>query len=160
MTLPSNAVRLSLVGIIALATLVGCGTLGSKSNQANMTITPSAPVGESIDPSVAHAAGIHMIDAQFAFPLGEFATPGISCGEQPKTLTVGKHIITACTRRGGSYIQTRLWVVAQVGETYTLHFKLDAAAGMKAWITDDHTGQPVGGDVGSVDEPDPKGSWQ
>jgi hypothetical protein len=103
----------------------------------------------------------HRIDGEVPTLRGELLTGGPYGGDtRPITVAPGKHkiIFAVASRMYGG--RSELWLVAQPGGIYSAHVQItgypdEHTAGYRfaVWITDDATGNRVGGVRGSDDEP-------
>lgn len=64
----------------------------------------------------------------------------------------GKHKIQAKIEYPLSFAHSQIWLVAEPGETYILK-ALSKGYAANMWLENERTGQPVGGFIGSDDEP-------
>ena len=68
-------------------------------------------------------------------------------------LAPGKHRVGyTAMKLGGGFAQVELWFVAEPGKRYVSRSRMETY-GAFVWIEDAATGQPVGGVIGSDDEP-------
>ncbi|HEX4895671.1 MAG TPA: hypothetical protein VFV11_05005 [Solimonas sp.] len=86
-------------------------------------------------------------------PLTLASALGLTRARAPVILAPGKHTVRVHFRAGfpleGS---AKLWLVAEPGGSYLVHCD-SAGYRFRCWIEDSRSGRPVGGFVGSGDEP-------
>jgi len=95
---------------------------------------------------------IEQVDGKPTLGTGE-GILSAATGAQGVYMLPGKHTLQLRYRGpGGARVTAHLWLVAEAGASYLVK-GAQMGDGVKIWIEDEKTGQPVGGVRGSPDEP-------
>ena len=135
----------TLVVLLLSSVLYGC-TLYVPPDAADRT---SATVTIVQPKSRLTRVAISRIDEKLTSPRAALAPTAIS---NQYRISAGKHTFQIRFMQGMSEGTIALWLVAEPGREYRLHTQ-DAGYRFTAWFEDAATQLPVGGVVGSSDEP-------
>ena len=94
---------------------------------------------------------IQAVDDKQTLSFGEGITSS-SSGAEAVYMLPGKHTLRLRYRGKGAAVTANLWFVGEKGNSYLVR-ATQTGDGVKVWLEDEKTGQPVGGVRGSPDEP-------
>lgn len=143
---PSQVNRYLFVSALLVAlTSTGCVS-GVKKMYDGPEVSPDKRAVIKISKETDGVTRMIQIDNKKTFFLLAFTTP-----EQVQVLP-GKHNINVMVQCLLGAASSDIWLVAEAGETYVVKSKIKFDL-VRIWMENERTGLPVGGIVGSSDEP-------
>lgn len=130
--------------LLACSMLAGCAVY-------DLPDLPPEQIALIAPPSKKWGHGLHIVKIDGRPPAATSSLILVNTAK-PVVLAPGKHVIRVRGQLGLTEAIAELWLVAEAGKTYSLERRTDGYT-FRIWFVDDETSAPVGGVVGSDDEP-------